>query len=53
MPSDLTDTITIRVPKELKRKLKDAAEWRDMSLNKMITDMLARRVEQLEKADRL
>lgn len=53
MPSDLTDTITIRVPIKLKEQLKEAAAWREMSLNKMITDMLARRVEQLEQAGKL
>jgi predicted HicB family RNase H-like nuclease len=53
MPSDLTDTITIRVPVKLKAQLKEAAEWREMSMNKMITAMLARRVAELEQKGKL
>lgn len=53
MPSAQTDTITIRVPMRLKQRLQWAAEARGMTMNKMITAMLARRVEQMEREGKL
>lgn len=53
MPSTQTVTITIRVPLKLKALLQEAADGRGMTLNKMITAMLARRVDQLEREGKL